>query len=156
MGWDSYEKAAERGPMSLFFKVLGPLLVVIIVIGVVGFVFNPFRQAARVIEKTMDADNVLYNYEWFKQRNQDVKALNAKVKSTDAMTRQFKEEAGPRENWHRQDRDEYSRLSAILLGLKQQRNDLVAEYNARSEMANRAIFKTGDLPKTISIEGELR
>lgn len=154
MSWKSYEDAANRGPMALFFKVLLPVVIVVIAIGVAGFMLNPFQQAGRIINKTIDADNVIYNYEWFKQRHEDIGAIDSKIRGADKGVVVFVENAGQRDTWHREDREEYFRLSSVALGLRQQRADLAAEYNARSRMVNRAIFKTGDteLPESISLE----
>lgn len=158
MSWKSWEDAAERGPGAIGWKVFWlavPVFVVLSIcgglIGVVGFGLNPFRQAGRVINKTIDADNVIYNYEWFKQRYEDIQAIDAKIVFSSRAVAQFKEDAGERTDWKREDREEHSRLSSIKLGLEQQAADLVAEYNARSRMANRAIFKAGDveLPERI-------
>jgi hypothetical protein len=160
MSWKSWEQAAERGPGAVAWRVFWfaiPVFIVLVVcsgiVGVVGFGLNPLRQAGRVVNKTIDADNVIYNYEWFKQRHEDIEAIDAKIVDSDAMVATFKEEAGARADWHREDREEYARLSAVTLGLKQQRADLAAEYNARSRMANRAIFKAGDveLPESIPV-----
>ncbi len=154
MPWDKYQQAAEKGPLSLFWKVFFPVLLIAIVLGVTGFMLNPFRQAGRILNKTIDADNVIYNYEWFKQRHEGIGAIDSKVIGSQSAVAQFKADAGPRDTWHFQDREEHARLSAVLLGLRQQRADLAAEYNARSRMANRAIFKAGDteLPASISVE----
>lgn len=165
MSWKSWEHAAERGPGAIAWKLFWfavPAFLVLAMcsglIGVVGFGLNPFRQAGRVIEKTIDADNVIYNYEWFKQRHEDIQAIKAKIVDSDIALAHFKEDAGERSGWHREDREEHARLSSVCLGLRHQRADLAAEYNARSRMANRAIFKAGDveLPESISITtGEL-
>lgn len=154
MSWNSWKRAAARGPMSVAWKVIGAALLLVIVIGVIGFGLNPFRQAGRVIDKTMDADNVIYNYEWFKQRHEDIEAVDSKIRGADVSVAAFAESAGPRTEWHREDREEHARLSSVALGLKQQRADLAAEYNARSRMTNRAIFKAGDveLPESIPVE----
>jgi len=154
MSWESWNRVAKKGPMAIIWRVVALVVVLSVVIGVTGFVLNPFRQARRIIDKTFDADNVIHNYEWFKQRWQDVQAIDAKVTSSQAAVSQFKAEAGPRGSWKRDDRMESSRLSAVLLGLQQQRADMAAEYNARSKMANRAIFKGGDveLPASIPIQ----
>lgn len=153
-GWDKWESAAERGPGSLMWKVIGFVVFFSIVIGGIGFVANPFRQGARIINKTIDADNVIYNYEWFKLRHENIEAIDTKIKQADTAVVQFKEDAGERKDWHREDREEHSRLSAITLGLKQQRADMASEYNAKSRMANRSIFKAGDveLPERIPTE----
>ena len=154
MGWEDVERSVEKGPVPAFLKIGGIVLFIVIVCAVVGFVLNPFRQAGRIMDKTIDADNVIYNYEWFKQRHQDIEAIDSKIADADATVEQFKVDAGPRDGWHREDREEHSRLSSVALGLKQQRADLAAEYNARSMMVNRSIFKAGDveLPEHIQID----
>lgn len=152
MTWESAEKHAKRGPVVAILMGIALLVGVGGLLGVIGFCANPLRQAGRIVSKTIDADNVIYNYEWFKQRNQDIKALDAKIGGADATVDDFKAEAGPRSGWHREDREEASRLSMVALGLRQQRSDMAAEYNARSTMANRAIFQTGELPASILID----
>lgn len=151
MPWQAYEKAAERGPAAILWKVGFLFLGIVIVVGLVGFVLNPFRQAGRIVNQTIDADNVLYNYEWFKQRHEGINAIDRKIEESKFAITSFDEAAGDRADWHREDREEHARLSAVLLGLKQQRADLAAEYNARSRMVNRSIFKAGDveLPERI-------
>jgi len=152
MSWESWEKAADKGPEAVLWKVGVLVLVIVLIVSAVSAVVYPFLQGAKVVEKTLDADNIIYNYEWFKQRNQDILAIDSKVRGADEAVSMFKEDAGPRKDWRRGDREESFRLSSILLGLKQQRADMAAEYNARSEMANRSIFRTGDLPESVPIE----
>jgi hypothetical protein len=152
MTWDKWEQAADKGPEALLWKYGVTVFVIIVIVSVLGFVLYPVVQGARVVEKTLDADNMIYNYEWFKQRNQDIRSIDAKIVASEASVSMFKEDAGPRKEWKREDREEYARLSAVLLGLKQQRADLAAEYNARSQMANRSIFKTDELPSSIPVE----
>lgn len=152
--WKSYERSAEKGPLSLGVKIFFGIFILSALVSTVTFFMNPFKQAARVINKTIDADNMIQNYEWFKQRHQSIKAIDRKIVDAAAVVASFSESAGDRQGWHREDREEYARLSSIHMGLKQQRADLVAEYNAKSRMANRSIFKAGDveLPESISQE----
>lgn len=131
-------------------------IVVVILAVLLRFVFFPLFVAEKVIEsaegvveKTLDSDNVLYNYEWFKQTCQDVQAIDVKIQNTQSTVNQFREDAGPRADWGFTDKDEFGRLNAVVLGLKNQRQDMVAKYNARSKMANRSIFKSGELPETL-------
>ena len=154
MAWKNWEAAAEHGPWRIGIKLGFGVLVFILLVGGVTCAMNPMCQASRIARKTLDADNVLYNYEWFRQRNQDVKALNAKIDSASVAVSSFVDVAGERSGWHREDREEWSRLNSIWLGLGQQRNDIAAEYNARASMANRSIFKGDSLPDSISIERE--
>ena len=147
MSWKSYEDAAERGPLPLFWKVLGPVVLIVVVVGVVGFALNPFRQAGRIIDKTIDADNVLYNYEWFKQQWRSVNAIDRKIEAQQSAVNRFESSAGPRTDWTRADKIEHARISSIVTGLEQQRADMVATYNARAAMANRQIFMGNDCPQ---------
>jgi hypothetical protein len=102
-----------------------------------------------MIEKTMDADNVIYNYEWFKTTYHYIDATQKKIATLENEKEAFNESAGPRQNWSFEDKNEYSRLSSTISGLKNYKNDLIAEYNAKSKMINRKIFKGGDLPPEI-------
>lgn len=147
MTYRDWEKSVEKGPAHVTVRLI--LLtgfvsfVGFIVFGGLYMLTNPLTQASRIVNKTIDADNVIYNYEWFKQRNEDVLSIDNKIVAMILEVEKFKEEAGERNGWHREDREEYSRLNSIKVGLEQQRNDLVAEYNARSKMVNRSIFKDG-------------
>jgi len=126
-----------------------PLIVLCLILSGIGWVLGIFGQGAKVIEKTMDADNIIYNYEWFKQCHEDVQATDVKIKNAKAKIKSFEESAGLRKDWTFEDKNEHSRLNSVLLGLQNYREDLVAKYNARSKMANRKIFKSGELPEKV-------
>lgn len=156
-GWDKTSRKIERGPWPAFAAigciVLPMVLVIVAVCFSLGLFGNVFNQAGRIVNKTIDADNVIYNYEWFKQRHEDIGAIESKIELSVSAVNSFESSAGERKDWHREDREEHARLSTVRLGLEQQRADLVAEYNARSRMVNRSIFKTGDseLPEEIEL-----
>lgn len=156
MSWDYWERQAEKGPVAIAWRAMAVLFMFVVVF--VGAAFscqvigNPFKQAARIMSKTIDADNVIYNYEWFKLRHEGILAVEMKERGAKAAVSQFKSDAGPRSQWKRDDREEAARLSTIRLGLSQQQNDLAAEYNAKSRMVNRKIFKAGDTMLPVSIK----
>jgi hypothetical protein len=149
MSWTKWERAAERGPEAMLWKVGILILSATVLIGGVSFVLMPFIQGGRIVEKTMDADNVLYNYEWFKQQWRSIQAIDRKIVVQREAAGRFTEVAGPRSDWTREDKIEHARLDSIVVGLKQQRADMVATYNARASMANRSIFMGGDCPNYI-------
>lgn len=136
--------AFKAGSLALF--VVGGLVVVG---GGVGLLTLPFRAATGVAERTMNPDNVIANYEWFKRQVQDVRAMDEKIGVASVTLEAFEKSAGPRDAWKFDDRQEWGRLNSVLLGLRNQRASMVAEYNARSQMANRTLFKTNDLPETL-------
>lgn len=152
MSWKKLEQAADKGPGALMWWLIPRALFVVLLI-TISFVFlNPLFQSARIINKTIDADNVIHNYEWFKMRHESIIAIEKKITDAKAAVDAFSKAAGERKNWDREDKIEFSRLQLIHLGLTQQRADMAAEYNAKSRMVNRNIFKSGDvdLPERIS------
>lgn len=94
-----------------------------------------------VIQKTYDANNVIYNYEWFKQRYEDIQAIDTKITNAETSKTNFETSAGPRDKWTFEDKTEDSRLGSVVLGLQNQKEDLIAEYNARAKESNRNIFQ---------------
>lgn len=99
-----------------------------------------------VIDKVVDADNAIYNYEWFKQQAEDIKANQKKIAIADKAVLDFEASAGVRSGWDFQDKQESSRLRAIAQGLRGQQEQIVANYNARAKMASRNIFLNGIVP----------
>jgi len=131
------------------FKITIPLIILVILLGGIIWIIRVGSQPARVVGKVLNADSILYNYEWFKQTYQDVKAIGLKIKNAEGQIRRFKEAAGSRDAWTFEDKNEFARLSSIFLGLSNQKEDIVATYNARAKMASRGIFMTGELPKEL-------
>lgn len=142
----------ENKPRRSFFGVGVWVLIIIAGLSVVGTVLstgtNFFTQAGRVVTKTIDADNMIYNYEWFKQQYNDILSMDVKVANAENQKKIWLETAPPRDQWAIQDRQMFNQLSSIALGLANQRATMVATYNARAEMANRSIFLR-DLPSHI-------
>lgn len=126
---------------------VGPMLL----LGAAGWTLHlvtaPARAVTGVVDRTLNADAVLANYEWFKQTVQDVRAMDVQIGNATRATDQYKQD-NPRP-WDYPTATEAARLGAIVLGLENQRQNLVAEYNARSQMMNRSLFKTHDLPETL-------
>lgn len=132
---DAFDRRPRR---TMFGWALSLILIaagVSIVGGVVFGVSNIFTQTGRVVAKTVDADNVIFTYEFFRQQYQDVVAIDGKITE---MAAGAAEATG----------DEKVRLNSIVLGLKTKRAQMVADYNAKASMANRSIFLAG-LPSQI-------
>jgi hypothetical protein len=147
--------------MKEVFKIWFMVVMIVMVIGFVGFIGKVILfpahvanttvdTAYKITDKTLDADNVINNYEWFKQQYEDYQAIQTKIGQAEVAANSFKESAGDRSNWTFEDKNEYSRLTSIVDGLKYQAEDIKAEYNAKSKMLNRNIFKTKDLPYQIN------
>ena len=136
---------------SIGWKII---LIIVVIAGVVTvgrivlfplwFANKAMDTVTGVIDRTLDPDNAIQNYEWFKQMYEDIQATDNKIVNAEMTTEQFKEDAGPRENWGFEDKNEHSRLNTVVLGLRNHRESMVAQYNARSRMVNRKIFKMFD------------
>tara|TARA_Y100000310_G_scaffold342805_1_gene447540 strand:- start:938 stop:1135 length:198 start_codon:yes stop_codon:yes gene_type:complete len=63
---DEYRKDAQEvidESVWTLKKVLPKLIILCVVLGIVGWGIKLASQPGRIIQKTMDADNVIYNYE---------------------------------------------------------------------------------------------
>lgn len=144
-------------------KIIGYIVVFLAVwfglwiLGAVAGVFSmPFHAASNaiqtghdVIDKTINADNAIYNYEWFKQQKQDIEVAKGQYQNALQTEDAFKASAGDRKDWTWDDKQEASRLASITLGLKNQIIQRTEDYNARAKMANRDIFRDGLLPDAL-------
>lgn len=153
-----YEDGFEQNPSGtitkiitkIFFWIVGLSLASGAIFWTIDLITTPAQTASGVIKKTLNADNVIQNYEWFKQQYNDYKAINVKISDADSSVAKFKREAGPRDKWTFEDKNEYARLTTIYDGLKYQRADIAGKYNARSKMMNRELFKGDELPLELS------
>ena len=98
-------------------------------------------SAGDIISKTYDAENAIYNYEWFKSQYQDIQATERIIRNTGLEMDAYKEMYGSASDWDWQTKQDYNSLQGVYLGQQNYYEGLIADYNARSEMANRNIFK---------------
>lgn len=96
--------------------------------------------AGQVVNKTLDADNVINNYEWFYDVNA---AFDARVGQIEQHEKFMTDE---------QDAAELRRLRIELGAMQQTCRELATKYNANSEKMNRSIFKGWQLPASLSME----
>lgn len=139
--------------------VLVGLMATISIIGVgMGIITMPWHTVTaqvdsghEIIDKTYEADNAINNYEWFKNQYEDIKATENKITNTKAqMDSYFTTYGDNASSWDYQTKVSYNQLQTTYLGQKSYYEDQVAEYNARSKMANRNIFKDG-LPMNVDV-----
>jgi len=118
----------------------------------VSWIFGPTinqyflqRQAANDMnQKIQDAEYAIDNYEWFKQQKQDIESMRNKIENQRVQIRNFKDRHNM-SDLNRYESTQYNRMTTRLLGYKNQHENLVADYNARSNMQTRNVFK-GKLP----------
>jgi len=142
--------------IGIIAMLFGIWIVLWIVGGLFGIISLPFHAAGNavqtghdVIDKTINADNAIYNYEWFKQQKQDIEVAKGQYQNALQAEDAFTKAAGPRSGWTFEDKQESSRLASISLGLKNQIIQRTEDYNARAKMANRDIFRDGLLTEAL-------
>lgn len=94
----------------------------------------------RVVNKTFETDNIITSYEWFYDTNAKYEARVAQVRE---YVEYLKAETDPKEK---------VRLRTDVAAVRASCRDLVTKYNANSEKANKSLFKSNNLPQTLSIQ----
>lgn len=111
-------------------------------IAVVGGLFSTIGSVAtapgKVIQKTMDTNNIIQSYEWFYDVNA---AYQAKIGQINQFKTFYEIEENPQER---------SRLRIEMAAIQQTCRDLVEKYNANSFKVNKSIFKGWSLPDTLN------
>lgn len=106
------------------------------VLGVIG---TAATAPGRVVNKTLGTDNIISSYEWFYDTNAQFDSRRGQIKAHAALA---KAEEDPKER---------SRLNIELGAMRQSCRDMATKYNANSEKANKAIFKSRGLPETLQL-----
>lgn len=119
-------------------RAAGMIFAALIVLGGVGFVANSLMQPGRIVSKTLDADNVIQNYEWFHDANGNYLARVSQIKQFKAM------------NAAETDPQEKARLRIEMAAVQQSCRDLSRRYNANAAKMNRGIFRERILPDQLN------
>lgn len=147
---------------KMFFTGCAMLTLLFIVLPIIGLFFGiislPFHLSSNtietehgVIDRTLNADNAIYNYEWFITQIEDIKAVQEQLAISEAQVENFKITYGDPLNWSFELNTEYARLNAVKQGQQSSIESMIADYNARSNMANRNIFQDGLIPTSLEI-----
>lgn len=142
----------QRGQVTVGGVVAGLVILVLLFVGswaMWGYSVAS-RTATGVVERTMDADNVLYNYEWFKERYQQIKAADSQIATAKAAVTKL--EATPKDERDFRFSERLGQQEVALQGLRNNRDEQIATFNARARMANRNIFQGSDVPAQLSID----
>lgn len=135
------------------------VLVVVVLLGgglALKLAYFPINTANKEVEimydaqgKVLTADNAIYNYEWFKQQKADIDAAKKQLVNARVSYQMFETSAGARATWTFEDKNEDSRLRSVVLGLENNLETKIGNYNARASMATRSIFENSVLPSYI-------
>ena len=129
------------------------LFYLIFVLGILtlitGYSLGWFDEAARVTQKEFGPRAMLQKYEWFKdaasqleKKQADITVYEARILGMDETYKSL-----PRQNWPREDREQYNIWSSEVAGVKASYNALASEYNAQMAKFNWSFANAGELPK---------
>lgn len=147
---DLYQKEFNKQANS-FFKhpirwIFGAALLIGFVslgLSLIGGVFSTASTVAsapgRVIQKTLETNNIIQSYEWYYDTNA---AYDARL----GQVRQFKNLFSTET-----DKEEKTRIRIEMAAMQQTCRSLAAKYNANSRKMNKSIFKGWDLPELLNI-----
>jgi len=149
--WKSYEKAAEKGPMAIAVKVILAMFVLSALVGVLGYAFGWFGEAAKVAQTEFGPEAMLKKYEWFKDAAAQLEKKQADVTVYETRTKSMNETYKhlSREKWPREDREQFNVWQSEVAGVKASYNQLAAEYNSQMTKFNWRFANVGDLPKGV-------
>ena len=119
--------------------VVGGLLLLPIAFGAYSTFTSVATAPSRVVNKTLQTDNIIFNYERFFD-------VNANFTSRVAQVKQYKEFLATET-----DPSEKIRLRTEMAAMQQSCRELATKYNADSQKMNRSLFKDKDLPYTLNI-----
>lgn len=114
----------------------------LIVAGLIGNVAGVFSSVAtapgRVIQKALETDNIIHNYEWFHDYHAAYQAKMGQIRDHSGLV-------------DGSSGSEKSRLAIELAAIRQTCRELVTRYNANSTKTNRSIFKGRTAPAELEI-----
>lgn len=143
-----FDEAFREGKYA-FWKIFWWVLIIVVLMSAAGGIWYFVYQPIRIARKTMDADNVIYNYEWFKKKHNVFDGYLAQIETNEGATQSYEETLPENKGeWNRYDRDELARLKSVVTGLRNECISVAREYNAHTEMANRKIFMQ-DVPANL-------
>ena len=134
------------GIFLLYFAGLG-LKILLFPVNTFGRSVN---TAYGVVNETLNAENAIYNYEWFKDQEAQIRiCLKNEEIAKEELDNFVKSLSEKRENWAKEDKTEEGSLRNSYYALQKLTNRVIEDYNAKSEMVNRNIFKD-NLPSNIT------
>ena len=114
------------------------LLIATVILNLFGVIGSAATAPGRVLNKTLETNNIIHNYEWFYD-------VNASYEAKIGQISQFKE-------FYETEKDakEKRHIRIEMAAIQQVCRDLTEKYNANSSKMNRSIFKGWNLPEVLN------
>lgn len=145
-----------KGVFKVFLIIFGCAVILVgsIALKAVLFPVNTVNKsidmAYEVTDEILTAENAIYNYEWFKTQEAHIREC---MKNEELAKEEYDYYLSmlpdDHEKWTRDDKREENSLRNSYYALRKLTNEAIEEYNAKSSMVSRNIFKD-NLPSNIS------
>lgn len=110
------------------------------------------NTGTNIIDKTLDANNVIFNYENFKDMYNNSKAQVMNIVNTQKTMQGIKDTYGEPKTWSKDIRSDFAFQQSNLDGFMMQYQSIVKQYNSDSSKLNRKIFKDNKLPSELPLD----
>jgi len=150
--------------MKSIAKIWLSVLGIVFILGVVGFVGKAVLFPVHVldktaetgygiVDKTLNADNVLFNYEQFHDLYQGAKQQAVNISNSKTQINNLKETYGEDASKYPKDvRSDLSFQQQTLEGYLLQYQKIASEFNSNSKKLNRELFKAKELPYQLPLD----
>jgi hypothetical protein len=152
------EEKWKKHPGRMGCGTIAWIIIGILVLGILGFVgkvvFFPAKVANNVadtaygvVDKVINADNALFNYQYFYDQYNAYGRYKNIINNTLREVRDFKTNMpADRTKWTDGDKTEWARLNSNLNGQRQMLEGIIADYNSKSDRLDSKLFKAKELP----------
>jgi len=150
--------------MKSIAKIWLSVLGMFVAIGIVGFIgkvvlfpVHVLDKTAEtgygIVDKTLNADNAIFNYEQFHDLYQGAKQQVVNILNSKNQINNLKETYGEDASKYTKDvRSDLSFQQQNLEGYLLQYQKIVSEYNSNSKKLNRELFKSKELPYQLPLD----
>jgi hypothetical protein len=149
-----WDRDLDRRPVKTSFSLGFWIIMIVLGLGAIGGMgawgLNILSQPGRILTKTLDADNVIYNYEYFRDKYAAIEGMQPQIANVQAERDALAETYGAPATWSSDTQALHAKLSAQLTGLTNTRIRMIQEYNGNASKANKSIFLAG-LPDNIPL-----
>jgi len=147
-----FNEASALGRWTLrtgFFKVVLPLMLFAVAVGIAGNFFGWFGEAASVARQEFGTKEMLRKYEWFKDASAQLDKKQADIEVYKSRLQKLASDYQdiPRYKWDRTDKEQANLWQQEVAGVIASYNSLAAEYNSQMSKINWRFANVGSLPE---------
>lgn len=132
-----------------WLEITAVVVAFLVVLNVISYLWFPFlpwfeqRQAGEeIVRQEMDAQQALQDYREFRHLYHDIRSQREQVEIAYEEDEQFHETYGDDpKDWSREAETRHGRIHDRITGNRNQLENLIAEYNAKSDDTTSEIFK---------------